>query len=47
MTSVGCKSKKHKIAVMVGCAPNPTAPAKLVRVQHGRREVLVVPTRTI
>ncbi len=28
VTSVGCKSKKHKISVTVGYAPNPTAPAK-------------------
>jgi len=27
ITSVGCKSKKHKIGVTVGYAPNPTPPA--------------------
>jgi hypothetical protein len=28
ITSTGCKSKKHKISVTVGYAPNPSAPAK-------------------
>jgi hypothetical protein len=28
ITSTGCKSKKHKVSVTVGYAPNPTAPAK-------------------
>ena len=28
ITSVGCKSKKHKVSVTVGYAPNPTAPSQ-------------------
>ena len=28
ISSVGCKSKKHKVSVTVGYAPNPTAPAQ-------------------
>ena len=47
ISSVGCKSKEHKISVTVGYVAEPDRAGEAVRVQHGRREVLVVPTRTI